>query len=392
VYERLYDVGVKPRAWRWVAAYVLVVAAFLAAVARYYHPPYGFTAFIEFPAATHADELPRVREAPHYDAPSPGYDGQFYAQLAVEPLLRDAAIDRAMDETLYRVRRILFSWTAFALGLGRPGWVLQAYAAQNVLAWLLLAWLLTRWIPPVDARRFVLWTGCLWSHGLLMSVRYALVDGPSVLLLALAVVAAERRRPLWTSLVLGAAGLARETNLLGVSVLGRFLRRERRSWLLVGGCIVLALVPLALWLDYLRSIYRAGVLAAGGDHVTMPLAGIAGKLESTLAGLSGAESMTSWLTLAALAAVLVQAGCVVTALVRSPESNRPAWAWLAAPFVLLALAAHPVVWEGHPGAFTRVLLPLTVGATALLAQQERPSWWLVAGVSLSAIPGAVFFV
>jgi hypothetical protein len=387
-------VGVKPRAWRWIAAYVLVVAAFLAGVARYYHPPYGFTALIEFPEATHAEEVPRVRETPHYDAPSPGYDGQFYAQLAVEPLLRDPAIDHAMDETLYRARRILFSWTAYALGLGRPRWVLEAYALQNVLCWLLLAWLLTRWIPPVDGRRFVLWAGCLWSHGLLMSVRYALIDGPSVLLLAVAVVAAERERPIWTSVVLGAAGLARETNLLGISVLGRFLRRDRRSWLLVAAGALLAVLPLALWLDYLRSIYRSGVLSAGGDHVTMPLAGIAGKLAATLGGLTGSAAMSAWLTLAALAAVVVQAGVVVVAAFAKATARQgsiPAWAWLAAPYVLLALGAHPVVWEGHPGAFTRVLLPLTVGASALLAQQDRPSWWLVAGVSLSAIPGAIHF-
>ena len=38
----------------WIAARWLVIAAFLVVVARYYHPAYGFTAFIEFPAHGHS--------------------------------------------------------------------------------------------------------------------------------------------------------------------------------------------------------------------------------------------------------------------------------------------------------------------------------------------------
>ena len=125
----------------------LVVAAFLAGVSRYYHPPFGLTAFIDFSPSNHAYEIPAVQSAPHFDNPgSTGYDGVYYAQLAVDPLLRDPAIDHALDDPPYRARRILFSWTAYALGLGRPAWILQVYAVQNVIVWLLFAWLLCRWM------------------------------------------------------------------------------------------------------------------------------------------------------------------------------------------------------------------------------------------------------
>jgi hypothetical protein len=374
-----------------MVAYVLVAAAFLASLARYYHPPFGFTALIEFPGATHTDELPIVQSTPHYDTDrGGGYDGQFYAQLAVEPLLRDPRIDRSMDLAPYRAHRILVSWVAFAIGLGNPRWILEAYALQNVATWLLLAWLLTRWIPPVDARRFVLWATCLWSHGMLMSVRCALVDGPSVLLLALAAVAAEGNRPLVTALVLGAAGLARETNLLAGTVLTRFLRRDLRSWVKVAGCALLAAIPLLLWLDYLRSIYRS-LTFVGGDHITTPLAGLGRKLSMAIAeaGRSGSVAQDGWLTLAALGALAVQSACVAYALAARP---RHPWALIAAPFVLLALVTHEVVWEGSPGAFTRVFLPITVGASALVARQEHPPWWLIAGVGAGAVPGVMMFV
>ena len=66
-----------------------MVAALLVTVAQYYHPQYGFTRFIAFPASTHASEFPPVRDTPHADENNSGYDGQFYAQIAVDPLLQD---------------------------------------------------------------------------------------------------------------------------------------------------------------------------------------------------------------------------------------------------------------------------------------------------------------
>lgn len=374
------------RVWR--VGYVLVAAAFLAAVARYYHPGTGFTALIEFPGRTHDVELPAVRDAPHYHHPdSGGYDGQFYAQLAVEPLLRDAAIDRAMDNVQYRARRILFSWTAYALGLGRPAWILQVYALQNVVAWCLLGWALCAWMPPATARNFALWSGCLLSYGLLSSVRYALPDGPSTLLIALGVLAAERGRHLLASLSVGLAALARETSILGATMLVRLVARQPRRWLLAGVCILVCLAPLALWMDYLRSIYRSTALA-GGDHLTVPLSGVIWKMQRLRAEASiGGMSYPVVASAAALTAFVVQAALVLRELVRS--SGRSAWALVGTSFVALALVTHRDVWAGTPGAFTRVFLPVTIAANVLLASRPRASWLLVAAANLAVIPGVL---
>jgi hypothetical protein len=375
---------------RWTAAYVLVIAAFLTAVSRYYHPPYGFTAFIEFPAAAHEGELSAVRDASHYDSSSPGYDGQFYAELAVDPFVRDPAIDRALDNPPYRARRILFSWTAYALGLGRPAWVLQAYAVQNVLAWLILAWVLCRWMPPRDARSFALWTGCLLAPGFLASVRYALPDGPSALIVALGVAAAERGRPILAAIGVGLAGLARETNLLAASALAPFLRRSPRSWALVGACLILCALPLAIWLDYLRSIYRSRVFENSG-HLTVPLSGIVWKLGRMADDWRGAGvSLPAAATFTAVFGLFVQAGCVVWAIGRA--ERRTPWVFVGASYVVLAALMHHVVWDGAPGAFTRVLLPLTIGANVVLAATPRPAWWAIAGANLALAPAVLLFV
>ena len=144
---------------------IALVALFLASVARFHHRGTGFASLIGLPE-DHGNEIPALRGVPHYAA-SAGitYDGQFYAQLALEPLLRDPAIDRAIDVAPYRARRILFCWTAWLMGLGRPAWVLEAFALQNVLCWLILAALTTRWLPPESPRQLASWgrVPCLHS-------------------------------------------------------------------------------------------------------------------------------------------------------------------------------------------------------------------------------------
>jgi hypothetical protein len=376
----------------WTAAYALVVAAFLASVTRYYHPPFGFTAFIDFPAAGHAYEIPAVQNAPHYDNPAPsGYDGMFYAQLAVDPLLRDPAIDRALDNPAYRARRILFSWTAYALGLGRPEWILKAYAIQNVLAWLLMAWVLCRWMPPSTPRAFALWTGCLLSPGMLSSVRYALPDGPGALLIAVAVVVAERltRHPILALAIVGLAGLGRETSLFAATLLGTFARRNWRDWLLLAIAALVCLAPLALWVDYLRSIYRAQAFTNPGQ-IAAPLSGLLWKLNVVRTDLARAPfDILNVASALAVVAFLAQGAWIVRELLR--PGKRSAWALVGASYLVLGLVIHPVVWEGTPGAFTRVLLPITIGANVLLAARPRASWAMIVATNACAIPSAWLF-
>src|SRR5215210_2865669 len=204
----------RSRIWRTLA--LLMCALLLAWVARFYHPGTGFSSLLIIPAG-HDFEIPAFRSVPHFEyPPHVAYDGYLYAQLAMDPLLRDPSIDHALDEPAYRARRILFSWTAWALGLGRPAWILQAYALQNVLSWLLLAWVMTHWFPLNRASNFALWTGSMFSQGLLMSIRMSLLDGPSLLLIACAAAAAERGRLWMTAVFVAVAGLGRETNLLAL--------------------------------------------------------------------------------------------------------------------------------------------------------------------------------
>lgn len=360
---------------------VVAVAMFFASVAKFYHPGTGFTALLGLPEGN-AREAPALRAMPHYVYPAwASYDGQFYAQRAFDPLVRDPEVDRAMDNAPFRARRVLFSWTAYAAGLGRPAWILEAYALQNVVAWALLAVLLMRWMPPRTLRGLALWCACLFSHGLLWSVRFALLDGPSLVLTALAVTLVEQGHPLASAAVAGVNGLGRETNVLGA--LAQPVARDPRALARLLGACLLVVVPLLLWEDYLRSIYRSTIFA-GGDPLMRPgeaLMITAGRVFTAVrtAGLfSGAG-----LQLCIVLPLLVQACYIGT----RPRLRDPWWR-VAAGYVGLMLILGVVLWAPVTGAITRVMLPLTVGFNVLLAREPR-AWifwpWFALG-NLHVIP------
>jgi hypothetical protein len=362
-----------------LAAAFVIVGLFLFAIARFYQPGYGFTALIGFPSADGLEPA-ALGAVPHYQYPTISYDGQFYATRALDPLLRNPAIDSEMDLPPLRARRILFSWTAYVMGLGRPVWILNAYALQNVAAWLLLAIVLGRWASPTAPRRLAVWAACLLSHGMMWSVRLALLDGPSLVLIAIAVRLVEDERPLASAAVAGIAGLGRETNVL--AVLAQPFPRRAHDWL--GALLVVA--PLLVWLDYLRSIYRSTLFTGSGGDIGLPGVGLARTAAAVwhlvrTAGLFSAAG----LQICILAPLLVQAAFLVV----RPRWTVPWWR-VAAGYAALLMVLQALLWMPSTGAVSRVMLPLTVGFNILLIRDARARFWpwFIAG-NLHVIPALV---
>ena len=352
----------------WPLLYAAAVALFLTSVLADRRPDTGLTAFIQFGDKFDAQALPAVREVPHYvHQDSWGYDGQFYVQLAVDPWLRDPDLRQALDAPSYRARRILFSWTAYTLGLGRPSWVLQIYAWQNIVAWLLLAVVLLRWCPPGNARHFAVWVSCLFSTGMLASVRLALTDGPSMLLIACAVAAVERGRTGLATCVVALAGLGRETNLLAAVALppprDAQVGTQRR-------CVVtglLMVLPLAAWMAYVR--LTLGAADAGIETLAMPLRGYLQKWSVTVAELGRAGWWSdARFSVYALVGFTVQAGFLLVRWRLWPTSP---WWRVGLAYAALMAVAGASVWDGHPGAITRVVVPLMVAFNVVILRERR---------------------
>jgi hypothetical protein len=369
---------------RWAPLLVALALAgfFLVAVARFWHPVYGFTALIQLDATNDDLKIAAFREHPVYVyRDTGGYDGLYYAQIAHHPLLDAAELRPAMDNFSYRARRILPPAVAWLLGAGQPGAIIHVYALLNAGVWLLAAVLLWRILAVADFRGVLAWAGVLFSAGALSSVRYALTDLPALTLLAAAMWALERSRPRSASGWLAAAALARETAFVGVVGLLDRPWLSRKNLL----TLILAATPLAGWLIYVR--WRVGPADAGWGNFTLPVAGLVEKWTDVLRTVAHpTHPLLAWTTLLAVIGLTVQAGFV---LIRW----RPADAWwrIAAAYTALMLMLGTAVWEGFPGAATRVLLPLTLAFNVVAVRTRAALAWLILG-NLGVTAGLLTFV
>ena len=142
--------------------YAALVVLFLWTLAQFYIPGKGLSYLIAFGAKQEQGRLSKIRNLDYFVTKgSDGYDAQYYVQIAMDPSLQNQALKRAVDSLPYRGRRILFAATAYAFGLGQPAWILQAFALQNVVTWLLLALLLLHWFPPRTWDNFIRWAGTM---------------------------------------------------------------------------------------------------------------------------------------------------------------------------------------------------------------------------------------
>jgi hypothetical protein len=349
-----------------------LVLGFLWLAGRFWHPYYGFTAWLQFDDSAAAVMLPELRDTPvyvHHD--TGGYDGLYYAQMAVHPTLRNPAMATAMDSLPYRARRILLGWVAYAVGTGDPWRIVQAYAALNLGLWLALAWLLGKLFPAQGWRNHVAWTGLMFSAGVLHSVRFALTDLAALALVAAAVGLGEQRRGTVAAALIGAAGLVRETAVLAaVSLWPADWRKP--TWGVLGR-LALAGLPLALWLVYL--VKFVGPMISGSGNFNWPLVNWAGKVVTAVADVHfETETWLAVTTLLAVAALTVQFAYVLMR-----RQTRDPWWRLGAAYGVLMMCVGPLVWEGHPGATTRVLLPLALAFNVLAVRQRAGPAWLLGG-------------
>lgn len=366
------------------AAYVAVVIVFVAAFGRFYLPGKGFSYLIAFGSEFEDSRLSKLRRLDYYvEKSSAGYDAQYYVQIAMDPSLRNKQLRSAVDSLPYRARRILLPAVAHVLGFGAPVAILQVYAVQNAVAWLLLAALLLHWFPPRDWDCFIRWLGVLGTMGLCLSVRHALTDGPSLLLIAAGVWLLDRQRPWLAAGVLALSGLAKETNLLGAAGLAPRRFTDWPAWrqTVLRGLLVAA--PLALWLLYI-SLNVGAAADVGARNFDLPFAGYLRKWRETLGALpdvswTGPGAIWSLLSLVALTVQFLF-------LVLRPRWSE-AWWRIGLSFALLMVCLGDAVWEGFPGAASRVLLPMQLAFNCLVPVGAGWRFVLVLGnLSLLSAP------
>ncbi len=354
---------------------ILLIAFFVWMVGRQWHPYYGLTRFLECDPEAAATMVPSLRGTPLYVHSYPGsYDGFFYAEIATDPSVRTPGLRTSVDDLGYRARRILLSAIAWVAGGGDPVRAVHAYVWLDVIGWIALAALLWRLLPCSDWRATVAWIGVMFATGTLVSVRLALPDLAALALTAAGLMQIEAGRRGGAAALLGLAGLARETAVLGAAALlprSGETRRQRRRAL---GWAAATVVPLALWVCYLW--LTVGSSGPGLRNFAWPFTEWAKKLEVVFA--AARTTPGHWLAVSSLGCILALSTQWLY-LALHPARDNPWWRTGAGYAVLMIVLGSSVWGDDLPGAAVRVLLPLGLAFNVLAVRARAPLAWLLLG-------------
>lgn len=360
-------------------AYWIAVTLFAALVLAKFSPQSGFTSLIRFGETWQERRLSVLQTLSVATAPdSSGYDGQFYAQIALDPLLLNPGLQSVLDAPSYRARRILAPAAAAVTGLGNPWLTLQAYALQNVVCWFALGWLLYRQIDRDCGYAFARWAGCMFGLGVLDSVRQSLVDLPAVVLLVLATMAYQKALPTRSTFWLALSNLTKETSLLGTLAL--FADRTLRPfpWRRIGRAMLVAALPIAVWSLYVQQRFAHAPGSDGLGNFTWPLLGLITQAKLSLHEVS-LGNLDSRYTFSLIG--IVGLGTQAWGLWRNPQPQSPWWR-IGAAYSLLLIFLSPWVWSGYWAA-CRAVLPMTI-AFNLLLPSTRGFWplWILGNLTM----------
>lgn len=292
-----------------------------------------------------------------------GYDGQFYAQLALDPSLSRPQFNQVLDLPAYRARRILLPAISYVLGLGQPGLIVWAYAVINVPFYWLLLYALIR-LAQHTRRGLAAVALCMLSAGTVASITYALPDLPAAALVFMATGSSGWAVPA----LLAAAALSKETSLV---VLPAILLPTSSGWLQKWA---MAILPPAAWFAYVSSQY-AGQSAVGTNNFGWPLIEAARHLVQCVQAFQQSGNGVWWLEITTTLSLLVQVAYLLSHW--QPGSQVYRLGLLSAGlFCVLGFS----VMVGQLG-YTRAGLPMTIAFNLLVVQQPRNRFmlWAMAG-------------
>lgn len=176
-----------------------------------------------------------------------GYDGQYFLSIALDPLLQNKGTIAALDNPVYRYRRILYPLLGHLFGFGNPIVIPWIMVAINCIAIVLLVFFVSLIFQVYHHHSWqALFT--LAIPGIWLSLTFATADIISSLFLVAAIYYYRTDKPIFTSIALCLGCLTRETLLLAwiaVAIVSIIERKWR-----VFKCLLWALIPFTLWNTY----------------------------------------------------------------------------------------------------------------------------------------------
>ena len=297
-----------------------------------------------------------------------GYDGQFYAQLALDPGLINSTTKKALDSPNYRAQRIGLPIAAHILGLGKTRYILHIYSLINFGFWILFLCFLLKELNPNCLKDILLFVAIFWSSGTLISLSKSVTDFPAA---AIALFAIMKYKSLTKSSIrIAIAGLVKETSIISLIATNWINKNKKIQFRNIVISATLIAIPTILWHYYVN--FRFGSPSASGLHnFGWPLTGIVDKIYNSFHALYFIDDDVKFTQKIYLFFELI---CPISLLVQAiylllfPKFTNQFWRF-GIGFVFLLIMVSPYVWN-EQYAYTRVFLPLTFGFNFLIYKVE----------------------
>jgi len=304
----------------------------------------------------------------------PGYDGQYFLTVALDPLLSNPGSRLALDNARWRYRRILYPALGWLLGCGRPWaipWALVLLNAGSAVG--LVAVLAVSLAKHGASPRLALWS--LGFVGVWVALFFSTADLLITLLVTASVAALVQHRPRTSALCLALACLGRETSLVLVPLF--WVAAWRRSGLRATAVPLLAVVPWAAWNAFV--LWRLPA-ADGPDavvhHLAPPFTGLGHAFVSACGSLPSPRGAFGF---AALASLVLAAWLALPFRANTGEPLRQI-RLVGFGFVALLALSGPSILDYFMGS-QRIFLPLFALVVLALPWTRRRSaaLWIVLG-------------
>jgi hypothetical protein len=371
-----------------VLYFLILCLPIIAILTTKYNPRNGYLELIMFGKVFKDRRLDVIDKIDPPTLTEWGYDGQMYAQLAIDPLLLQAnKLNSVIDGAAYRARRIGMPFMAYILGGGIPEKVIHVFSILNLLFWLGFLILLYKFVGVNKFIDFQLAASLLWTTGTLTSITRSLIDFPAVVMIMISIWI----NSWWliSSLFFSYSILVKETGVLGLLSFIWPLRPDRVILKINLIKILIILWPPFLWFIYVSIVFPKETIS-GLNVFALPFLGISLKVKNAFnLALNSSFTLSSWPLFQIFyiydficpLSFLVQS----VYLLRTPRFESNIWR-MGIGFCLLLFFLGHSVWNDQY-AYSRVLLPLTYSFNFLIHENEKKltyaMWFVLGNIGLS---------
>lgn len=209
-----------------------------------------------------------TRFALHIPTANPGYDGQFYYQIARDPL----HATQFLDKPAYRYQRIVYALLVFVLSVGQTALVPYMLLLVNVVSIVVSVEIVTRLLTKYGLSPwFSLAVGLYFGQA--AALLFDTTEPFTYALVCVGLLLIEKEDITGAAISMGLAALSRDTAILFPLGYTFFFLLQRR-WGNVARFVVLTFLPLLLWYGILWRIFGETGVKSAPPFEHIPFAGL----------------------------------------------------------------------------------------------------------------------